>query len=920
MDNTSPYWSIHTHSTFSTKDALSPVDQIVAKAAELGYPALALTDHGTLGGLVQHYKGCRKAGIEPVPGIEAYVTFDRKAPKIARVHLGVLAVNERGYRNLVGLNNLAQTNFKHKPLLDMADIAGLAADGLLDGLACTTGCWYGVLPKWLRTVGDMKAMENVLASLDSWFGAGAWVEIQRHGVVNDEQDDEMTADLLLAVANRMSLPVVLGQDSHYVNISERPAHEMLKRLSSWNHDDPDSALFPGDGYHMVDSQWMRDHHTQRVFDAGMEGLSRFAEMLHVRIPEMDTFTLAVPDVTVTGDPLTELTARTRKALARLIAKKAIPSSKSDQYIDRLNDELAIIETSGMAGYLLYVAEITDWMHDQKITFGVRGSAGGALTCWLLGISSVDPVKWRLEFGRFLSKDRNSPPDIDIDCEDARRSEVLEWMAKSFPVARIGIWGKFGISSSEEDDDADQVDSSTVRGSLIKDYRTMSHNVRNDRDALIPDRDWSALTDLARIQPYRNIGVNAAGVLVVPDDAVLSTVPMSWIASSRTMVTSYGKKDIESIGLLKVDVMGVRLLSALKEACELAGIDRWSIPLTDRETYSMISRGDVAGCFQLQGTATQIGVRRLKPHRIGEVIDAMALFRPSPMKSGATDQYLVRKRDGKSGPVRHPIIDQHVSSTRGVLLYQDQVLGIMRDLGMGADDMTSFLKAVKASNAAVGDAAGVIGGYRLAVADLANSSGLSKADLDWLWGQVLNFASYSFNKAHATIYGIMAYQSAYMRCHHPVPFWTGVLNAYRGTDKEPKYLSEARDVSGVTVLPAHVNSSGAKHRMVVLESGGQRIFKSLMSIPNVGEAAALELERCAPYESVMEIAAKCSNKAVTGCGKLKKGTPLTECGGVMQALAKAKALRGLTVDVPEPKKRKVKDELLLISTEGEKWAV
>lgn len=898
------FWSIHTHSMYSAKDALTGVQDIVDRAVELSYPALALTDHGNLGGLVKHYKACRKAGIEPVPGIEAYVTFDRRAPKVSRVHLGVLAVSQVGYRNLVGLNNLAHANFKHKPLLDMGDFASLAADGLLEGLACTTGCWFGVLPAWLRTVGDMQAMENVLKALDRWFGGGAWVEIQRHAVKTAEQDDEDVASLLLAIANRCGLPVVLGQDSHYVHADQRPVHEMLKRLSSWNKDDPDTALFPGDGYHMVDAQWMRDHHDERVYAAGMAGLRDFAEMAHVRIDEMEAFRLAVPDVALTEDPHLELCARARRALAVMIAKGKVPHSRTDEYIARLDEELSVIEASGMAGYLLYVANVTDWINAEGITFGVRGSAGGALTCWLLGITHLDPVAWRLEFGRFLSKDRTSPPDIDIDCEYERRGGVLQWMANSFPVARIGTWAKLGLDSKQRDDEED-VDATDVTGSLVRQYRTMVSQSGGDPQARIKASDWAALQELARIQPYMNIGTNAAGVLVVPDEQTLASVPMSWIASSKTMVAQYDKKDIEAIGLLKVDVMGVRLLSALKEACDLAGIDRWSIPLNDRATFSMISAGKVSGCFQLQGKATLMGCHRLKPGRISEVIDAMALFRPSPMGSGATQEYLQRKEDRQRGPVRHPLIDAHTSGTRGVLLYQDQVLGIMRDLGMGADDLTTFLKAVKASNSAIGDAGTVIAGYRRIVQDLCESAGVPGSDMEWLWGQVLNFASYSFNKAHATIYGVMAYQSAYMRRHHPVPFWVGVLNAYRGTDKELGYIRDAREQSEVDFYPAHVNTSGERYRASTSPGGTPRIVKSLVGIPNVGEAAAREIAQNAPYDTVMDIAARCSNRAVTGCGKLKKGVGLDDCGGVMNALHKAGALRGLTMDIPAPAKKRAR---------------
>lgn len=900
----STYWSAHTHSKYSAKDALPEVSAIVDRVASMGQPALGLTDHGNMGGAFQLYRECRKAGIEPLPGVEAYLTFDRTYAK-STWHAGMLALSERGYRNLVGLSNLAHERYYRKPLLDFAELAQLSEDGLLADIAVLSGCHYGVLHRILSE-GSARSAESVLTALDRWFGGGCYVEIQHHD--RDEYEEEALNDALLAVANAVGLPVVITQDSHYVHAEDQRVHDFMKRLGSWS-DDPDDATFPGSPYCLVGESWMRGHHSERVFDAGIAGLADLLGKASVRIPEMDTFTVFIPDTPGVDDPDSELRTRVYAALDRKIESGVVAKSKRGAYVARLEEELDILEHAGFASYLLFTQMVCRWMADRDILTSSRGSASGSLTCWLLDVTVLDPVKWGIDFGRFLTKDRTKPPDIDVEVEDDRRAEVVSWLAETFPASQIGTWSTWR-ARGQEDDEEDQ-----ARGSIVRDYLGMVAKTGGSLvNGKIPHDDFELIQALSEFGPYKSYGVHASGVLVAPDEQVMGLVPKMIVKSSDTMVTSFDMDDIEALGLMKVDLLGSKALTVMRDLQRSTGIDRWDVPLNDRATYAAMGNGATIGCFQLEGRATRSGLKSLKPSNINDVIAAMALFRPAPMNSGATSDYVSRKHGAAQVPQRHQILMGITAKTYGVVLYQEQMMDVLRAIGMSREDLNRFLKAIKASNANVGNAAEVIAGYNEVVMKLAIDAGMSHEDCSWLWSQVLEFAGYSFNLAHATAYGLLAYQSAWFRVNHPVQFWTAMLSAYSSGGTLAKshdtYLRAARE-DKVTVRQPHVNHSGAGYR-----ADGDAIRKGLVSIPGVGAKAAEEIAAHAPYTSVMDLIDRTNNRLVTGCASLKKGHSLESAGGVMSALFAAGALAGLDNDVPSPvRKRKAKKE-----AEGEQLLV
>lgn len=834
------FWSVHTHSKFSHNDALPSVADIVSRAKEIGYRGLGLTDHGNMAGSIQLYSECMKAGIKPFPGSEFYIVHNRDDKKAKRHHLGMVAYTTQGYRNLIKISTLSHRQFHHKPLLDLPDLALLKESGLTEGVAVTTGCYFG-FPIQKLVFEGYESARQMLAYYRECFDE-TFVEIQNHCIEHDDSyNDEIVGKNMFALAQELDIPVVITQDSHYTRAEDRPIHEGLKKLIAYGPD-PDEAVFPGDGFHLADDAWMEDHHDPTILNAGYAGLDRLLDLHTLRIEELDTYSYRVP--ALVADPMRALRQRASKELASRGLLKP-------RYLSRLADELETVEASRMAGYLLLVAEAAEYMTESKMFFQCRGSAAGSLLCWLLGITNVDPIKWGLRFDRFLSKDRTKPPDIDLDVEHDRRHELIEWLSNRFAVCQIGTWLTYTIAGDDQG-----------KGSLR--VRYMARARKTGEDLNFGTEQRTLLDALSSMKIYSGYGVHAAGLVVTNNHTELeSMVPLMYVASSKTFVSQYDMGDVEKIGLVKLDALGLKTMTILRLTLLKLGMDpaeglEW-IPLNDRKTFSMISKGDTEGVFQLEGGTASRGVRRLRPSHVRDVIAAMALFRPATMVSGATDAYIDRKHDREHVPVRHSIISNATKSTHGILLYQEQVITILRDLGMDPDDLTRFLKAVKASNANVGSAAEVIAGYRNQIREWCHDAGMDVEDIRWLWEAIEAFAGYGFNQAHATVYGLAAYRCAYLASHHPVQFHAALLAVAAGSPKEAKYISATRR-RGIRLLRPDVNKSAATYDV---DPNGKSIRKGLLAIKGIGINVAQEIQRNQPYSSMKDFAERVNPRLISG---------------------------------------------------------
>lgn len=876
-----PFWSLHTHSKFSANDALPEVGAMVARAVALDYPALGLTDHGNPSGAIQLYKACRKAGIEPLPGIELYVVPDTEsAGRGDNMHLTIAAYNEVGYRNLCHLASLTARRFWFKPRVDFADFAAMAQDGATAGLVVGTGCFFGVLPQTLITQGPAAAV-SLAQTLAGWFPR-VYVELQNHGIsehregLPDVTDDEVM-DGLWDVAQLAGLPVIVTRDSHYIDEEDQGLHDALKELVSFS-DNPDDAVFPGGGYFMTDEAGLRPYFPPKILAAGIDSLTDLANASYVRLPELETFSLKIPDVTFHADPQTELEEKVLAAMDPAAKKKPA-------YMNALRSEFDVIRTGEMAPYLLLVNMVCQFMQDKGIRYAARGSASGSQCCYWLGITQADPIAYGLRMDRFLSSNRMKPPDVDLDVEHTRRDEVIAFLKSKWAVQPVGSHMKYSLF----DDDEGEGDNS--KGSLrVRFYSTLKKRGITAPPAWrdLPEHDKKMLYALADMKLISGNGKHAAGYIVAPNEAVLSQLPLTYIASSKTLVTAYGKKDVELLGFLKLDLLGLRTQTAIRLMEESSGISFDAIPETDRATFRDIGSGENTGIFQLEGWAMSKGCSQLKPRKLSDIIAAQALFRPATMRSGATGDYRARRAGRDAVPLRHDDIMKATAETYGVLLYQEQVMDVMQSLGMTPPELEEMLDAVKASNEYSEGAALVIEEKMPYIRELATGRGWSGNDIDWLVDGLGAYAEYSFNKAHAAAYGIIAYRTAYMRTNHPLDFWRAMLVAYADHDNITKYTVAARR-AGIRVLPPHVNQSAVTYTMVRERNA---IRRGLIAVRGIGITGATELAAKAPYASLSDLGERVLPRRVTGAKGLALHKTPAESGGMIAALENAGALEGL----------------------------
>lgn len=892
-----PFFHLHTHSKYSATDGMGEVADMVQRAHLHGQPGLALTDHGNMAGAIELYRECSARGMKPFPGCEIYFVHDRGDDKAKRHHLGLVAYTTAGYENLVAAISRSHSaeNFHHKPLLSWEDFDVLD----MDGVACLSGCYYGLIQQPMQrllddngvaTPGEMADVaQGDLAALTKLFPK-VFVEFQLHDITHDNGVSEsrfMTA--LLELADRLELPIVATQDSHYGKLAHQPAHDAMKRIVSWG-DDPDDAKFPGDGFHLSSTGWMAERHAD-LWDEYGESYQWLLENHALKIPEADSYHYSIPQIT--ADPQGDLAIRVAGELeARGLARKSV-------YFDRMAEELEVIFDTGMAGYLLLVAEVTDWCARNKVIYQARGSASGSLLCWLLDITQADPIRYKLRYERFISRDRTKPPDIDIDVAQSRRREILDWLSGRFHITQIGTWLKLGINGPEDEDPG--------QGSLVARWNSMRK--REDPKAgylktidLIRKyrpEDAGLLEELNDHAIYSGAGTHAAGVIVTNDGARMEQlVPTMRIASSKTTVTQYDMDVLEGLGLVKLDILGLRTLDTLARTIEMIGWDTSEgleealvdhIPLKDPRTFTMIRRGQVSGVFQLEGGTTTRGCREVGVRKLAELIDVLALYRPAVMISGTTDEYCKRKHGEAKVPNRHDLLRAHIGDTYGLFVYQEQIISLCRELGFDPEDLTKLIKIIKASQKAdMVKAARDLAGYEVEFHDRASDAGMGGADRSFAWDSITGFSGYGFNRAHATAYGLTAYRAAFLRRHHPLEYGTAMLETTTGTPKETIYMRAVRREMGIRLLRPDVQIS---QRAWTIDRKRGAIRRGLQSIKGVGALAADEIANHAPYDDLTDMIERCDARRVTG-GKAwaKDGT----LKGVLEKLRQEGALRDLGV--------------------------
>ncbi len=885
------FFHTHVHSEFSCLDGMADIPTLVDKAQRMGQPAIGITDHGNMSGVFQLYKEARKKDLVPFLGTEAYMVQDIEDKKAPRYHLTLLAYTTEGYQNLVKLSSLSQTreHYHFKPRIDWNDL--ITRREKLNGIACLTGCYFSqvcqaIVAEPTIDEGVQSAMK-VVKSLQMVFDT-VYVEIQHHHTDHDTWNDEKLAKALHQLAIVTGCPTIITNDCHYCDKGHKPLHDMMKSIAYSS--DIGDVSFPGDSYHLATEQWVKNHyrHSPEIWESAQQSYQELLDMNTLSIPNLETYKYYVPELVKDAD----------QALSDLCYQeyvKRVDELSDPEYESRLEYELGVIKGLGMADYFLLVHDYVSWCNDEGILVIARGSAAGSLVCYLLGFTQVDPLRWNLSFDRFLTPDRERPPDIDLDIEDVRRADVVEYLQNKYEVTQIGTYNR--LTYDEE----------TGRGGLFVQYISAQRKILkenfprilgrvkdlHDLDKVRPE-DAKMLRELDNVALRRSPGSHAAGFVVASDELPLEKwVPTMLIPSSNSTVTQLMMDDVEDAGYIKIDLLGLRSLTTLRRCLEEIGETGtdW-IPLDDAETFKFLRRGITeTGIFQLEGYTAAKGCRQMQVKSIEDLILVNALYRPATRNSGYTELYLKRKKDkGKGIKYTHPIFERHMRETYGVPCFQEQILAVLRDLGMPVAELNSFLKAVKGKHAQ--------GGYSsasTAIFDdnyqkfltLCQNVGMSKIDAEISWELVEGFAAYGFNRAHATAYSLLGYQLAYLKLNYPLQFHTVLLETSVGTPKEDQYIKETRRMK-IPVLPVDVNKSGASWTM---DPEKEAIRKGLSTIKGVGGKAADEIAHNSPYSSVSEIIQRCPSRIVTG-GKSweSKGT----LNGVLGNLRQAGALKSLNV--------------------------
>jgi len=926
----SNFLHLHAHSNMSVQDGMSSVELMVERAARYGQPGLALTDHGSLGGGVQLYKAAKQYGIKPILGIEAYIIDPKvdlagleESADADRYHLGILALDLKGYQGLVGLSTLSNTRPRYSrfPRLLVDDLLKFGRE-YGDHIAVTTGCVFGFVEKQLTQGGYEAALRatRVLQQMTP----NLYVELQKHNIPDgfNEMPEGEVIDAMLGIADELSLPIVATADCHYLDQSHQEAHALMKRMLYGGKEDE----FPGDPFHLCSAGWMKEKWSDDTWDRFEQSYTDILNKANLVIPQLEKFQVAIPEVSKTPD----------KVLYKECYKKLVAMGVDDDdiYVNRLDYELEVINHLKMANYFLLVLQCVQAMKDEGYTVETRGSGNGSLVLYLLGVTSVDPIVWGTDFDRFMAKDREGAPDVDIDIADSVRHFIIDYLNKleingiRYKTSQIGTLSQLGQAADSDTGSAFNTYISSLRQVLEREEWEKEKELAKaeDRKAVKSTADKKAkerftangyhtiktLQDVKRRMPedyeglkqiidmksvYKSRGAHAGGILVSSEDVRIEDfVPQMLIASSDTMVSQYTMKDVEQLGLLKMDWLGQTSLTVMSKCMEYLGKDTtdfsW-IPNDDDKTLRfVVSQKNHVGLFHLDQYSKSSAMVELKPKSTADFVIHQAYSMPGAADSGAKDIYLARRRSKTWTPdYQHPALHEVFKDTNGVMLFQEQVLGVCRAIGMIGSELTSFFKVVKDS----GSGARERNLKRLAESrprfnELAYGVGFTEKETDWVWNQILAMGGYGFNKAHAVGYGIRSYRTAYLKRHHPLEYAAALLYCWAGSNtkirvrgkeikKEEHYLSDIKR-SGIKILPVVINKSKAAWSIDYEKQGIRRGYSSL---PGVGIAVAAKIANGQPYASMEDF---CERSGVSGTKPYLKDGSLI---GVVKTLVEMGAL-------------------------------
>ncbi len=843
--------SLHNHSDYSLLDGASQLPALVERAAAMGMPALALTDHGVMYGAIELLKSCKKAGIKPIIGNEMYVIngsiTDPQPKKERRYHLVLLAKNSTGYKNLVKLTSIAHLRgMRGRGIFARACIDKQLLQQHSEGLIAATACLGGEVPQAILQ-GRADVARDVARWYQEVFGPDYYLEIQDHGGL----EDRMVNVEMARIGEELGIDLIATNDAHYLSSGDVEAHDaLLCVLTGKLISDEKRLRYTGTEYLKSEEEMgllFADHLDPETISRAIENTGKVAEkvedydilgryqMPRFPIPEGQTSVSYLKDVAMAG---------LRENL------KLAPDEQPDQiYSERLLFELGVIEEMGFPTYFLVVWDYIRFARDHGIAVGPgRGSAAGSLVAYALAITTIDPVKHGLLFERFLNPERKSMPDIDTDFCIERRGEVIDYVTQRYgedKVAQIITFNRMTSKAVLKDvarvldipyGEADKLAKliPVVRGKPAKlsemiGAESPAPEFREKYETDPKVRHW---VDLARRIEGTNktFGVHAAGV-VIAADPLDELVPLQRNNDGQ-VITQYFMEDVESMGLLKMDFLGLKNLTMIEKATSLINkstdepLNMDELPEADSATFELLARGDLEGIFQLESSGMRQIVKDLKPSSLEDISSILALYRPGPLDAGLIPKFINRKHGRELMDVAHPKLEPILRETYGIMVYQEQIMKIAQDLAgysLGEADLLRRAMGKKKKSEMEKHQDIFVKG--------AEELGVEKQIATTLFEQMVLFAEYCFNKSHSTAYGAVTYQTAYLKAHYPVAYMAALLTVNAGdTDKVQRYISNC-NAMGIQVLPPDVNASDVDFTPVA-----DRILFGLSAIRNLGEGA------------------------------------------------------------------------------------
>ncbi|MBI4308825.1 MAG: DNA polymerase III subunit alpha [Candidatus Omnitrophica bacterium] len=832
--STAQFVHLHVHTQYSLLDGACRINELVKKAAGLGMPALAMTDHGNMFGAVDFYQACVKNKIKPIIGCETYITpgsrFDKNTDQKSICHLTLLAKDNTGYSHLMKLVSAGYTQgFYYKPRIDK-EILARHAKGLIGVSGCLKGEVCGHL---LR--GNFQAALNAADEYRQIFGPGHYyIEIMDHGLGEQKRVNEQ----LFKIAAQLQLPLVATNDVHYIEHGQHIAHETLLCIQTQTTlNDPNRMKFGTDQFYFKTPEEMAVN-----FSGAAEALKNtlvIAEQCNVTL-DFGQYHLPVyvPPQGLTNSRY--MAKLCREGLARRYG------ASTPELESRLAHELKTIEDMGFTGYFLIVWDFISYAKSIGVPVGPgRGSAAGSLVSYLLGITDLDPIKYGLLFERFLNPGRRSMPDIDIDFCYERRNEVIEYVGKKYGsanVAQIITFGSmqakaavrdvgraFGMAYADVDRIAKLIPNAI--GITIDEALNVEPQLK---ELVETDKTARQLLETAQVLEglNRHASIHAAGV-VISDKPLIEYVPL-FKSSDGQVTTAFDMDGISKIGLLKMDFLGLRTLTVITETVKLIkkhkglDVDIEQVPLDDPKAYAMLGQAEACGVFQLESGGMRDLLKKMKPSQFEDLIAILALYRPGPMGSGMLDDFIRRKRGENKVTYPHPKLEEALKATYGIILYQEQVMQIASVLA--GFDMSQADDLRKAMGKKIPEEMAKMRSFF--VQGCAKQSGISEGEANRLFDLIDYFAGYGFNRSHSAAYALITYRTAYLKANFPTEFMCALLTSERdNTDKVVEYVKEAKAM-GTDVLPPDANESFAQFSVV--QEG--RIRYGLLAVKNIGGAA------------------------------------------------------------------------------------